>query len=131
MRFRQDGVLQKHFEDLPNSLIPAVTSRFKIMADLDIAERRMPQDGRIRRTFRGRKMDFRVSTLPTRLGEKVVLRLLDSGATQLGLDTLITDPQARDIVRNLGSKPFGMILVTGPTGSGKSTPPSIPCWRSE
>ncbi|MFM7676619.1 MAG: GspE/PulE family protein [Synechococcus sp.] len=121
VRFRQDGVLQKHFEDLPKSLIPAVTSRFKIMADLDIAERRMPQDGRIRRAFRGRKMDFRVSTLPTRLGEKVVLRLLDSGATQLGLDTLITDPQARDIVRNLGSKPFGMILVTGPTGSGKST----------
>ncbi|MEA5423486.1 GspE/PulE family protein [Synechococcus sp. CCY9202] len=121
VRFRQDGVLQKHFEDLPKSLIPAVTSRFKIMADLDIAERRMPQDGRIRRTFRGRKMDFRVSTLPTRLGEKVVLRLLDSGATQLGLDTLITDPQAREVVRNLGSKPFGMILVTGPTGSGKST----------
>ena len=121
VRFRQDGVLQKHFEDLPKSLIPAVTSRFKIMADLDIAERRMPQDGRIRRTFRGRKMDFRVSTLPTRLGEKVVLRLLDSGATQLGLDTLITDPQAREVVRSLGSKPFGMILVTGPTGSGKST----------
>ncbi|MCT0224269.1 GspE/PulE family protein [Synechococcus sp. CS-1328] len=121
VRFRQDGVLQKHFEDLPKSLIPAVTSRFKIMADLDIAERRMPQDGRIRRTFRGRKMDFRVSTLPTRLGEKVVLRLLDSGATQLGLDTLITDPQTREVVRSLGSKPFGMILVTGPTGSGKST----------
>ncbi len=121
IRFRIDGVLQKHFEDLPKGLTPAVTSRLKIMADLDIAERRMPQDGRIRRMFRGRKMDFRVSTLPSRNGEKVVMRLLDSGATQLGLDTLITDPSARQILRDMGSKPYGMLLVTGPTGSGKST----------
>jgi type IV pilus assembly protein PilB len=120
IRFRQDGVLRK-VEMLPRSLTPAITSRLKIMADLDIAERRLPQDGRIRRNFRGRTMDFRVSTLPSRYGEKVVLRLLDSGATQLGLDTLITDPGARTSVRELGSKPFGMILVTGPTGSGKST----------
>jgi type IV pilus assembly protein PilB len=91
------------------------------MADLDIAERRLPQDGRIRRNYRGRTMDFRVSTLPTRHGEKICLRLLDSGATQLGLETLITDPSARAALRTLGSKPFGMILVTGPTGSGKST----------
>jgi type IV pilus assembly protein PilB len=121
IRFRLDGVLQKHFEDLPKGLTPAVTSRLKIMADLDIAERRMPQDGRIRRMFRGRKMDFRVSTLPSRNGEKVVMRLLDSGATQLGLDTLITDAEARRTLRDLGSKPYGMLLVTGPTGSGKST----------
>ena len=121
IRFRLDGVLQKHFEDLPKGLTPAVTSRIKIMADLDIAERRMPQDGRIRRMFRGRKMDFRVSTLPSRNGEKVVMRLLDSGATQLGLDTLITDAAARSTLRDLGSKPYGMLLVTGPTGSGKST----------
>jgi type IV pilus assembly protein PilB len=120
IRFRQDGVLRS-VETLPKTLIPAVTSRLKIMADLDIAERRLPQDGRIRRGFRGRTMDFRVSTLPSRHGEKVVLRLLDSGATQLGLDTLITDPLARAGVREIGSKPFGMILVTGPTGSGKST----------
>jgi len=120
IRFRQDGVLRS-VETLPKTLIPAVTSRLKIMADLDIAERRLPQDGRIRRAFRGRTMDFRVSTLPSRHGEKVVLRLLDSGATQLGLDTLITDPQARASLRNIGGKPFGMILVTGPTGSGKST----------
>ena len=91
------------------------------MADLDIAERRLPQDGRIRRMFRGRKMDFRVSTLPARNGEKVVMRLLDSGATQLGLDTLITDAKARETLRDLGAKPYGMLLVTGPTGSGKST----------
>ncbi|MDP5123387.1 MAG: GspE/PulE family protein, partial [Cyanobium sp. MAG_04] len=121
IRFRQDGVLQKHFEDLPKSLTPAVTSRIKIMAELDIAERRLPQDGRIRRLFRGRKMDFRVSTLPSRNGEKICLRLLDSGATQLGLETLITDTDTRISLRELGSKPYGMILVTGPTGSGKST----------
>ena len=121
IRFRLDGVLQKHFEDLPKSLTPAVTSRIKIMAELDIAERRLPQDGRIRRMFRGRKMDFRVSTLPSRNGEKICLRLLDSGATQLGLETLITDADARRTLRELGSKPYGMILVTGPTGSGKST----------
>jgi type IV pilus assembly protein PilB len=121
IRFRLDGVLQKQFEDLPKGLTPAVTSRVKIMAELDIAERRLPQDGRIRRMFRGRKMDFRVSTLPGRNGEKVVLRLLDSGATQLGLDTLITDEMARTQLREIGSKPYGMLLVTGPTGSGKST----------
>jgi type IV pilus assembly protein PilB len=121
IRFRIDGVLQKHFEDLPKNLTPAVTSRLKIMAELDIAERRLPQDGRIRRMFRGRKMDFRVSTLPSRNGEKVVMRLLDSGATQLGLDTLITDADARQTLRELGAKPYGMLLVTGPTGSGKST----------
>lgn len=121
IRFRLDGVLQKQFEDLPKSLTPAVTSRIKIMADLDIAERRLPQDGRIRRMFRGRKMDFRVSTLPSRNGEKICMRLLDSGATQLGLDVLITDAETRHTLRELGSKPYGMILVTGPTGSGKST----------
>ena len=121
VRFRLDGVLQKHFEDLPKTLVPAVTSRFKIMADLDIAERRMPQDGRIRRLYKGKKRDFRVNTLPSRHGEKVVMRLLDSSATQLGLDALITNPATRELVREIGSKPFGMILVTGPTGSGKST----------
>jgi len=121
MRFRIDGVLQKHLEALPKSLTPAVTSRIKIMADLDIAERRLPQDGRIRRMFRGKKMDFRVSTLPSRNGEKICMRLLDSGATQLGLETLITDVDTRKTLRELGSKPYGMILVTGPTGSGKST----------
>lgn len=121
LRFRQDGVLQQHVEPLPSRLVPAVTSRFKILADLDIAERRQAQDGRIRRKYRDRVIDFRVNTLPSRFGEKVCLRLLDSGATQLGLDKLIDDPDALALVRELGSKPFGMILVTGPTGSGKST----------
>ncbi len=120
IRFRQDGVLQP-LELLPRSLIPAITSRLKIMADLDISERRMPQDGRIRRVFKGRTIELRVSTLPSRWGEKVVMRLLDSSATKLGLDKLISSPASLNLVRTLGSRPFGMILVTGPTGSGKST----------
>ncbi|MED5383677.1 MAG: GspE/PulE family protein [Cyanobacteriota bacterium] len=121
LRYRQDGVLQQYIEPLPSRLIPAVTSRFKILADLDIAERRQAQDGRIRRRYRERVIDFRVNTLPSRFGEKVCLRLLDSSATQLGLDKLISNPDTLSIVRDLGAKPFGMILVTGPTGSGKST----------
>jgi len=120
IRFRQDGVLHT-VEKLPRSLTPAVTSRLKIMADLDISERRLPQDGRIRRSFRGRTMDFRVSTLPSAHGEKVVLRLLDSSAMQLGLDTLITNSLARATLRDIGGKPFGMVILTGPTGSGKTT----------
>ena len=121
LRYRQDGVLQQYVEPLPSRLIPAVTSRFKILADLDIAERRQAQDGRIRRRYQDRVVDFRVNTLPSRFGEKVCLRLLDSSSTQLGLDKLISNPTTLDLVRELGSKPFGMILVTGPTGSGKST----------
>lgn len=121
LRYRQDGVLQQYVEPLPSRLIPAVTSRFKILADLDIAERRQAQDGRIRRRYRERVVDFRVNTLPSRFGEKVCLRLLDSSATQLGLDKLISNPTTLELVRDLGAKPFGMILVTGPTGSGKST----------
>ena len=120
IRFRQDGVLEQ-LDKLPKTLTPAVTSRLKVMADLDISERRLPQDGRIRRRYRGRTFDLRVSTLPTRYGEKVCLRLLDSGATHRGLDRLIDDPAAVASVREMGSKPFGMLLVTGPTGSGKST----------
>ena len=120
IRFRQDGVLHP-LEQLPKSLIPAITSRLKIMADLDIAERRMPQDGRIRRRFKGRTIELRVSTLPGRWGEKVVMRLLDSSSAQLNLDSLVTDAAALANIRALGAKPFGMILVTGPTGSGKST----------
>ncbi len=121
IRFRKDGVLREGLEHLPKKIIPAVTARFKIIADLDIAERRMPQDGRIRRIFDGRKVDFRVNTLPSRYGEKVVLRILDNSATQLGLDKLITDPETLHIVQEMVARPFGLILVTGPTGSGKTT----------
>jgi type IV pilus assembly protein PilB len=121
VRFRKDGVLRQAFEPFPKKIQPAVSARFKIMAELDIAERRVPQDGKIRRMFQGRKVDFRVSTLPSRYGEKVVLRILDNSQTQLGLDKLITDLDSLKMVREMSSRPFGLILVTGPTGSGKST----------
>lgn len=121
IRFRKDGVLREAFDNMPKKIIPAVTARFKIISNLDIAERRLPQDGRIRRVFAGRKVDFRVNTLPSRYGEKVVLRILDNSSTQLGLDKLITDPETLNIVKDMVSKPFGLILVTGPTGSGKTT----------
>ncbi len=121
IRFRKDGVLRQAFDPLPKKITPAVSARFKIMAELDIAERRLPQDGKIRRMFQGRKVDFRVSSLPSRYGEKIVLRILDNESTQLGLDKLITDDATLQIVREMASRPFGLILVTGPTGSGKST----------
>ncbi|WP_448381059.1 GspE/PulE family protein [Gloeomargarita sp.] len=121
IRFRKDGVLRQGWENLPKQVIPAVTSRFKIMANLDIAERRLPQDGRIRKVFQGRKIDFRVNTLPMRYGEKICMRILDNSSTQLGLDKLITDPETLAIVREMVKRPYGLILVTGPTGSGKTT----------
>ncbi len=121
IRFRRDGVLREAFPKLPRKIVPAVTARFKIIAELDIAERRLPQDGRIRRVFQGRKVDFRVNTLPSRYGEKVVLRILDNSVTQLGLDKLITDQDTLTMVQDMASRPFGLILVTGPTGSGKTT----------
>jgi type IV pilus assembly protein PilB len=121
VRYRKDGVLHQPFDSLPKKITLAVVARFKIMADLDIAEKRLPQDGKIRRMFQGRKVDFRVNTLPSRYGEKVVLRILDNSATQLGLDKLISDQTTLEWVRELAARPFGLILVTGPTGSGKST----------
>lgn len=121
IRYRKDGVLQQPFDPMPKKIIPAVVARFKIMADLDIAEKRLPQDGKIRRMFQGRKVDFRVNTLPSRYGEKVVLRILDNSATQLGLDKLISHEPTLELVRDMAKRPFGLILVTGPTGSGKST----------
>ncbi len=121
VRFRKDGILVQAFPPLPKKIIPAAVARFKIMADMDIAERRSPQDGKIRRIFQGRKVDFRVNTLPSRYGEKVCLRILDNSSTQLGLDFLISSKETLEIVRELAGRPFGLFLVTGPTGSGKST----------
>ena len=121
VRLRIDGVLQNAFEPLPAGLIPALTSRFKIMADLDIAERRLAQDGRIRCGYRGRTVDFRINSMPSRFGEKLVLRLLDTSATELNLEQLINDPFVLAELRELGRMPYGILLVTGPTGSGKST----------
>ncbi len=120
VRMRKDGVLQEVYR-LPSKVVNPLVARFKIIADLDIAERRNAQDGRIRRIFQGRTVDFRVNVLPSRFGEKICMRILDNSSTQLGLDTLITDPEALAKVREFASRPFGMILVTGPTGSGKST----------
>ena len=119
VRYRKDGVLQQAFDQMPKKIIPAVVARFKIMADLDIAEKRLPQDGKIRRMFQGRKVDFRVNSLPSRYGEKVCLRILDNSATQLGLDKLISHKPTLELVRDMAQKPFGLLLVTGPTGSGK------------
>jgi len=121
IRMRKDGVLAEPFPHLPKQIVSALTSRFKIIADMDIAERRQAQDGRIRRMFQGRAVDFRVNSLPSRYGEKIVLRILDNSSTQLGLDKLITDPETLAKVREIAGRPFGLILVTGPTGSGKST----------
>ncbi|WP_019499545.1 ATPase, T2SS/T4P/T4SS family [Pseudanabaena sp. PCC 6802] len=125
VRFRKDGVLREMVSDeakkLPRQIIAAVTSRFKIIANLDIAERRKPQDGKLKRNFQGRRVDFRVNTLPTPYGEKIVLRILDNSTTQLGLDKLITDPDSLKLMQDMARRPFGLILVTGPTGSGKTT----------
>ncbi len=125
VRFRKDGVLREMLgpdeKQLPKSIIPAVTSRFKIISNLDIAERRKPQDGKLKRMFQGRRVDFRVNTCPTQHGEKIVLRILDNSNTQLGLSRLITDPETLKIVQDMVKRPYGLILVTGPTGSGKTT----------
>ncbi|MCC3404225.1 MAG: type II/IV secretion system protein [Microcoleus sp. PH2017_10_PVI_O_A] len=120
IRMRKDGVLQEYFR-FPKQVVQSITARFKIIANLDIAERRQAQDGRIRRVFEGRTVDFRVNSLPSRYGEKIVLRILDSSSTQLGLGLLISDQETLALVRETASRPFGLILVTGPTGSGKST----------
>lgn len=121
VRFRIDGVLYEIMKP-PTKLKNAITSRVKIMADLDIAERRLPQDGRIKlKLGNNREMDFRVNVLPTLFGEKVVLRLLDKSNLQLDMTKLGFEAgQLRDFKESI-AKPFGMVLVTGPTGSGKTT----------
>lgn len=119
-RFRIDGVLVAAPEP-PNDLQHAVISRIKLLAELDIAERRRPQDGRIRVRLESRELDLRVSTVPTMFGESVVLRLLDQGGRPVTLDELGMDASALDIMRQLAAKPHGLVLVTGPTGSGKTT----------
>jgi len=120
IRYRQDGVL---FEALspPKKMQGAITSRIKVMSDLDIAERRKPQDGKFQLKVDGRQVDFRVSVLPVIHGEKVVMRLLDSSNLTLNLDMLGFEEKALNDFRHAINCPYGMILVTGPTGSGKST----------
>ena len=120
VRFRIDGVLQNR-DELDISKKQALISRLKIMADLDIAEKRRPQDGRIRVEDGQRTIDIRVSTLPTDFGEKVVLRILDKEVLQLELGRLGFDDDETQLYEDAVSSPYGMILVTGPTGSGKTT----------
>jgi len=121
VRFRIDGVLYEIMQP-PLRLKNALTSRIKVMAKLDIAERRLPQDGRIKMKLAGQKdMDFRVSVLPTMFGEKVVLRLLDKSNLQLDMTKLGFEDRALKHFKEAINKPFGMVLVTGPTGSGKTT----------
>jgi len=126
VRFRKDGLMREQFflsdnKRLPKNIVNAVVSRFKIISNLNIAEKRVPQDGKLKRMFQGRRVDFRVNTCPTQNGEKICLRILDNSATQLGLDKLITDPESLQLMQSMAQRPFGLILVTGPTGSGKTT----------
>jgi len=120
IRFRVDGILAE-VASPPVSLAARMAARLKVMSKLDIAERRLPQDGRIKLVLSQKKsIDFRVSTLPTMWGEKVVMRILDSSSAMLGIDMLGYDPEQKAIYMNALEQPQGMILVTGPTGSGKA-----------
>jgi type IV pilus assembly protein PilB len=119
-RFRIDGVLQV-VQRLPKKVQLGLISRLKILARLDIAEKRLPQDGRISVTMEGKPIDFRVSTVPGKWGEKVVMRILDKSNTHLGLDKLISHVPSLALVREMIAQPYGIVYVTGPTGSGKTT----------
>jgi type IV pilus assembly protein PilB len=120
VRYRIDGVLHE-MQRSPKQIQGGVISRVKIMSDIDIAERRKPQDGRMSVTHNGRKIDLRVATLPTVWGEKIVMRILDNSTASLDLRDLAFLEQNYETYREAYTKPYGMILVTGPTGSGKST----------
>jgi type IV pilus assembly protein PilB len=120
MRYRIDGVLYEMIPP-PRYIAAALSSRIKVMADLDIAERRLPQDGRISLTVEGKPVDLRVSVLPTMFGESVVLRVLDRSQMSFDLAKLGLRPDQQDLVRQLINKPNGIIIVTGPTGCGKTT----------
>ncbi len=120
VRFRMDGVL-KEIAQPPVQLAGKLAARLKVMSRLDIAERRVPQDGRIKmRLSKNRAIDFRVSSCPTLYGEKIVMRILDPSQAQLGIDALGYEPKQKELYVKYLSKPQGMILVTGPTGSGKT-----------
>lgn len=120
VRFRMDGILTE-VASPPVALASRIASRLKVMARLDIAEKRVPQDGRIKmKLSRSRSIDFRVSTCPTLFGEKVVLRILDTGTFKYGVDAMGLEPTQRQQFMEAIHKPWGMVLVTGPTGSGKT-----------
>jgi type IV pilus assembly protein PilB len=120
VRFRSDGVLHE-VSSPPRSLAMRIVARLKVMSRMNIAERRIPQDGRIRMQLsKNRAIDFRVNTLPTLYGEKVVLRILDGSAAQIGVDALGFEEEQKNLFMEAINKPYGMVLVTGPTGSGKT-----------
>jgi type IV pilus assembly protein PilB len=120
IRLRIDGLL-KQVAKAPVKLSPRIAARLKVMAQLDIAEKRVPQDGRIKLNLsKTKQIDFRVSTLPTLFGEKIVLRILDAGAAKLGIDKLGYEEDQKKLFLDAVEKPYGMVLVTGPTGSGKT-----------
>jgi type IV pilus assembly protein PilB len=120
VRFRTDGILREVVKP-PRALAPRLSARIKVMSQMDISERRVPQDGRIQmRLSKNRSIDFRVNTLPTMFGEKIVLRILDPASAQMGIDALGYDDDQKALFLEALSKPQGMILVTGPTGSGKT-----------
>jgi general secretion pathway protein E len=120
VRFRIDGILYEILA-LPKRFLPHIVSRLKVMASLDIAEKRLPQDGRMKIKVGNRNVDIRVSIIPMAFGERVVLRLLDKGVSLLGLEDMGMSRQTLSIFRRLINKNSGILLVTGPTGSGKST----------
>jgi general secretion pathway protein E len=120
VRFRVDGILRAVVEP-KRALAPLLVSRIKVMARLDIAEKRLPQDGRVSLRVGGHEVDVRVSTIPSQYGERVVMRLLDRDATRLGLDRLGMAPRDAAVFSRMLARPDGMLLVTGPTGSGKTT----------
>ena len=120
VRFRTDGVLQEVVKP-PRNLAQRLSARLKVMSQMDISERRIPQDGRIQmKLSRNRAIDFRVNTLPTLYGEKIVLRILDPSSAQMGIDALGYEPEQKEMYLRVLQQPQGMILVTGPTGSGKT-----------
>ncbi len=120
VRFRTDGMLHEMVRP-PRNLAPRLAARLKVMSQMDISERRVPQDGRIQlRISKNRAIDFRVNTLPTLFGEKIVLRILDPGSAQMGIDALGYEPEQKEMYLRALGQPQGMILVTGPTGSGKT-----------
>ncbi len=120
IRFRVDGVLREVLQS-KRAVAPLVVSRIKVMSHLDIAEKRLPQDGRISLRIAGRAVDVRVSTIPSGHGERVVLRILDKQAGKLDLNSLGMDPRTQAAMDEMIHKPHGILLVTGPTGSGKTT----------
>jgi type IV pilus assembly protein PilB len=121
VRYRIDGQLVRRQEPIPLRLHPALVSRLKALASMDITERRKPQDGRLGIQFNQREVSLRISTVPTRLGEKVVMRILDRSNALMSLERLVLLPHVRDIVRSFFFLPHGIVFITGPTGSGKTT----------